>query len=219
MLPLCAGGGVWFMNLQVQKITFDLWSPIFLDKTRHVSNVTSKVCEANSGILLSLKFGCRLTNNYSRNFEMITVGVNTLFCKLLLACGKLISASISKLWIYILKILSLVHFNLPRVMITFKEAAVKIQGEKFRCSAVGYKCPLYGFTVAFHYSSRVGKFPAPENCCLWLVLSTNTKFSRFIGKACNFLSFLKIPKLLCNGVFRVIWKMIRHTNLEAKKNY
>ena len=34
------------------------------------------------------------------------------------------------------------------------------------------------------------------------------------------LSFFKISKRLCNGVFRTIWKVIRHERkLRAKKNY
>lgn len=76
-----------------------------------------------------------------------------------------------------MNLLCSVSFTLPRIMITFKGAAVKIYGEKYRCSAAGYKFPLYGFTVAFHYWRRVGEFQAPENYCLWLSFSTNTKFS------------------------------------------
>lgn len=106
----------------------NIWfvKPHFLNKTRHMSNATSEVCEANSGILLSLKIGCRLTITTVEILKWLRLGLILDFVNCDWHVKKLISASVSKIWMYTLKILCLVHFTLPRVMITFKGAAVKI---------------------------------------------------------------------------------------------
>lgn len=87
----------------------------------------------------------------------------------------------------------------------------KFRVKKYRSSAVGYKFSLYGFTVAFHYWGRAGEFPAPENCCLWPVLSTNTKFSWFIGTSTSFI--LKIAQSFCVMVF--LWPFGRWSGIQG----